>query len=163
LNSGIATLYITNSISMTIAILPTLLNMCIYLDGFNVRTYNVPVYYGWLAAISFPRYVMELALNVAFGDQLYTCGSNPSSSLQCPLHGKEIIAVYGYSVDPGRLTADILGLIAAVVCLRIIAVVALYRSMRPNSEKGWICGRVQPRPRPLKKKEDEAKAADVKA
>ena len=153
---GLATLYITNSISTTIAVLPTILNMFIYLDGFNVETYNVPVFYQWLATISFPRYIMELAMNVAFGDQFYSCSADDDSgsTMQCPLTGQQIVAVYGYNSDSGSLTADVLGLVGAVVALRVIAVLALYRSMLPARERQLFCWRkaaIRPKPVILKR------------
>ena len=122
--SGLATIHLVGTLSTTMSVFPTLLHFIIMFDGYFVASYNMPVYYNWLFFISIPHYLMQLAMNIAFADQDFSCSHDP-----CPT-GRAIISAFGYDTDVSVLWTDAVGLLLTVVGLRVLAFALLKWAIR---------------------------------
>ncbi len=85
-------------------------------------------------------------MNCAFSNQLFRCRDNGGSretELVCPLYGRQIVEIFGYSTSSATVSGNVLGLLGAIVALRVVGVLALKRSLLPPPERRWLrcCGK----------------------
>ena len=113
------------SFEQTNALAGTLLIILMLFDGNWINRRNIPVYYRWLADVSFLGYAVEAAVSSDFKRHDFVCTARAVQEEGCvPLSGIQILRSLDF--DPDSTWPKFWLLVAVSLCYRLVTFVGLH-------------------------------------